>query len=346
MYKNVFYFSHLNDIGGVETMLWQMAKKYGKDYDLTVVYRSGSKAQADRLRALVRVKQLKGDEHISCEKLFIAYSTDILNQCDAGEVYLIVHADYKAMNAKPPVNPRVDHYMGVSELVSKVFTELTGIPCEVCYNPYTAEKPRKLLRLITASRLTKEKGKKRMEQLGKALNQAGIPYIWTVYTNDRDAIDNPNIIYRKPQLDILPYIADADYLVQLSDTEGYAYSIVEALSVGTPVIVTDLPVCEEMGVVNGVTGFILPFDMSDIPVDAIYKGVKKFKYTPRKDRWASLLAEGKSGYTPEENGLPEIVVRTTYHDMQRGRDTVPGEHLTETPERAARIVGMGLAKYA
>ena len=343
MYKNVFYFPHLNDIGGVETMLWQMAKKYGKDYDLTMVYRAGSQAQADRLRSLVRVHQLKSGERIECEKLFTAYSTDILNQCDAGEVYMVVHADYKAFKAKPPVHPKIDHYIGVSQYVCDVFTELTGLPCELCYNPFTATKPKKVLNLITASRLTREKGKARMETLGRALDAAGIPYVWTVYTNDKDAINNPTIIYRKPRLDIADYIANADYLVQLSDTEAYSYSVTEALSVGTPVIVTDLPVCEEMGVVNGVTGFILPFDMSEIPLEGIYKGVKKFKYTPRKDNWAELLAEGESTYV-RESGEVEIMVRTVYHDNRRGREMQPNERVWETRERAEQIVSMGLAK--
>lgn len=344
MFKNVFYFSHLNDIGGVETMLYNTAKKYGADYDITMVYRNGSKAQADRLREYARVYQLKS-ERISCEKLFIAYSTDILNQCDADEVYFIVHGDYKAINAKPPVHPKIDHYIGVSQHVCNVFTELTGIECDVAYNPFVVTKPRKVLNLITASRLTKEKGKDRMKILGKALDDAGIPYIWTVYTNDKEAIDNPNIVYRKPRLDIIDYVANADYLVQLSDTEGYAYSIIEALSVGTPVIVTDLPVCAEMGVENGVTGFILPLDMSDIPLEGIYKGVKKFKYTPRKDKYAALLAEGESTYSLDDKSMVELTIRQVFFDVQRNREMQPGERVWEARERAERIVNMGFARY-
>ena len=345
MLKNVFYFSHLNPIGGVETMLYQVAKKYGKTHDITMVYRTGSKDTADRLSEYVRVHQLKSGEKLSCEKLFIAYSTDILNQCAADEVYFIVHGDYVALKGMPPVNPKIDHYIGVSEHVCKMFTQLTGLPCEVCYNPFEVVKPKKVLTLVTASRLTVEKGKKRMEILAKALDAAKIPYIWFVYTNDKEAIDNPSIIYRKQRYDVLDYVAKADYLVQLSDTEGFSYSITEALSVGTPVIVTDLPMCEEMGVINGKTGFILPFDMSEIPVDAIYKGLRKPKWTPRKDRYDVLLAEGESNYVYEQQKEIEIRVKTPYWDMQRDRMTVPGEVLSETKERAGKIVDMGLARF-
>jgi glycosyltransferase involved in cell wall biosynthesis len=44
-----------------------------------------------------------------------------------------------------------------------------------------------------------------------------------------------------PRLDIRDYIADADYLVQLSDTEAWSYSVLESLSLGTPVITTPIP---------------------------------------------------------------------------------------------------------
>lgn len=344
MFKNVFYFSHLNPIGGVETMLYQVAKKYGKTHDITMVYRTGSKDMVNRLEEYARVVQLKGSEQISCEKLFIAYNTDILNQCQADEVYFIVHGDYVALKGKPPVHPKIDHYIGVSQHVCNMFTQLTGIPCEVCYNPFEVVKPKKILTLITASRLTVEKGKKRMEILAKALDAAKVPYIWFVYTNDREAIDNPNIIYRKQRYDVIDYVAKADYLVQLSDTEGFSYAITEALSVGTPVIVTALPMCEEMGVVNGKTGFILPFDMSEIPVDEIYKGLKKPKWTPRKDRYDVLLAEGESNYVYTRQTETQIRVKSPYWDMQRDRMTVPGEILSETRERAEKIVDMGLAR--
>jgi len=58
-----------------------------------------------------------------------------------------------------------------------------------------------------------------MEQLGNILNDNNIPYNWFVYTNDIDAINNPNIVYKKPCLNIIDHIANADYLVQLSDNE-------------------------------------------------------------------------------------------------------------------------------
>lgn len=129
----------------------------------------------------------------------------------------------------PLVNPKITKYVGVSEQVCKSFKELTGQDIELIYNPIELDKPKKILKLISATRLTIEKGKDRMIKLGNLLNEAGIPYIWLIFTNDTNAINNPNIIYMKPRLDITNYMQEADFLVQLSDCEAYCYSVIESL---------------------------------------------------------------------------------------------------------------------
>lgn len=67
--------------------------------------------------------------------------------------------------------------------------------------------------------------------LSKLLDRENIPYIWYIFTDSGAVINNPNIIYMQPRLDIIDYIANADYLVQLSDCEAYCYSVVESLTV-------------------------------------------------------------------------------------------------------------------
>ena len=109
-------------------------------------------------------------------------------------------------------------------------------------------------------------------------------------------------------------------------------------------IVTDLPSNPDSQVVDGVHAWVLPFDMSEIPVDEIYKGLKKPKWTPRKDRYDVLLAEGESNYVYTRQTETQIRVKSPYWDMQRDRMTVPGEILSETKERAEKIVDMGLAR--
>ena len=221
-------------------------------------------------------------EHIKCKRIFFNYNLDIINNVEAEEYYQIAHGDYKAMGIKPNTHEKITNYLGVSQLVCDTYEEVTGHKTELCYNPISVGKPKKILHLISATRLTKEKGRERIVKLGELLNKADIPYIWTIFTDDKNVINNPNIIYKQPTLDIINYIADSDYLVQLSDNEGYCYSVVESLMLGTPVIVTDMPVMKEVGV-NETNGFILDFDLTNVPIKEIYKGLPKFKYTPKKD---------------------------------------------------------------
>ena len=295
--KNIFYFRVLNSIGGIETFFYYLAKKY-KDWDITVYYSTGDAKQVRRLRQYVRVKRYQG-EHIKCDKAFFNFNVDIIDNVEAKEYIQIAHGDYKAMGIKPNTHPKLTKYLGVSKQVCNTYKEVTGYDTELVYNPIEIDKPKKVLNLISATRLTSEKGKDRMEKLGRMLDEAGIPYIWTIFTDDVDAIKNNNIAYMRPRLDIINYIANADYLVQLSDNEGYCYSVVESLCVGTPVIVTDCPVFRELGVDKS-NGFILDFDLSDVPIDKIYKGLPEFKYTPKKDNWDKILVKGKSTYKEEE----------------------------------------------
>ena len=110
-------------------------------------------------------------------------------------------------------------------------------------------------------------------------------------------------------LNIDDYISSADYLVQLSDNEGYCYSIVEALMCGTGVICTPCPVFEEIGLVNGENCFYCDFEMKNVPIEEIYETELNFKYTPKEDNWNNLLAPGPSPY--QENFKYKFYVKAT-----------------------------------
>ena len=344
--KNVFYWPNINCIGGVETFLFEMAKKYAKDYDLTLYYKVGDKAQIDRLRKLMRVKQYHG-EKIKCDKAFFGWGTDIIDNIEAKEYYQTLHADYKAQHLEPCRDPRITAYLGVSQAVCDTFTETFGLPAELCYNPLTVEKPRKVLRLVSATRLTWEKGAKRIAILADALDKKGIPYTWEIFTNGSTAAlqtKSKNLVFRDVRLDIRDYVANSDYLVQLSDTEAYSYSIIEALALGTPVIVTPWPCLKDLGVINGENAFVLPFDMNDIPVDAIYKGLKKFKYEIRQDRYNEYLSPGKGDYEKEMAQPTKVRCTRIYYDIQLKENQMPGNEQVVTRERAEMLREMGLVE--
>ena len=342
--KNIVYYPILNHIGGIESFIYYLAKKY-QNNDITVYHQGGHPDQINRLSQYVRVRHYNG-EKIKCEKAIFNYRTDIIDNVEADEYIQVVHCDFKEatkIGYPPNINPKIQRYIAVSENVKNIFKELTGIEAELCYNPIKLDAPKKILNLISATRLSGEKGKGRMIQLANMLDAAKIPYIWTIYTNDTNAINNPNIIYRKPRLDVVDYIANADYLVQLSDTEGYPYSILESLSVGTPVIVTALPVVKEMGIENGKNGFILDFDMTNVPLDAIYQGLPAFEYTAKKDRWGTIMAKGKSTYKKEQAEIVKVKPIKRYFDLQMNRLVDSKENPFEvTRERANALVNLGV----
>jgi hypothetical protein len=85
--------------------------------------------------------------------------------------------------------------------------------------------------------------------------------------------------------------------------------------------------------------------MSDIPVKEIYKGLKKFKYTIRPDRWGEFLAVGEGNYEAEK--FIPVRVRTVayYYDIVLQRHMVVGEEQEVPAERADRLIELGVADY-
>ena len=339
--NNVFYFAHINEIGGVETFLLNIAKKYGKSHDIVVFYRTGDQAQIDRLREYVSIRKWDGRSLIKCEKLFVNYNTDIVDHAEAKEVVQIIHADYKAQHLPPNLHPGVNKYVAVSQLAADSFKEVGGPEAEVCYNPLVQEKPRKILRLVSATRLTLEKGRNRIQKMADALDAAGIQYEWTVYTtSDQSIIHNRNVQVRLPRLDIADFIATADFLVQLSDCEAYCYTVVEALSAGTPVIVTDLPVYSEIGLTDK-NSIRVPLDMEDLPIEAIRNGLPRVTgYKPPADGWKELLAGGK----PKYKRTIEIEATAPFIDLQNDQRRKPGDRWRVPTARADALEEKGLAR--
>lgn len=300
--NNVFYFKKIGSIGGCESFFWYLSKIYK---DLVIYYREGNPEQIKRYAKNVEVRKYKDGEIINCNNFFCCYNPDILDFVNAKEYIGLIHCDYKNVWFPPITCSKYTKYIAVSKLVGDSFKELTGLDYELIYNPIDIDIPKVekyndgKLHLISATRLTREKGLKRMQKLAKLLEDNHIDYEWVLYSNRiREAIGN-YVVYKQPKLDILEDIAKADYLVQLSDCEAYCYSIVESLMVNTPVIATDLPVLKELGVKHGLNGVICDFNMSNIDLDLIKKKDLKFDYKPPISNWDKYLSK-ESNYDPNE----------------------------------------------
>lgn len=336
--KNVFYFYHLNELGGVETFFWHIARKY-EDWDITIFYDSGDPKQLARLRKYVDVRRHYKGQLIECEKFFTNYNVQILDDVRAKEIIQIIHADYKAQGLEPNTHPRITRYIAVSEQAKKSFEELTGLNVGLAYNPYKKEPTHRVLRLISATRLTPEKGRERIEKLAKILDDNGVLYSWEIYSNTK-AFANPNVIVRKPRLDVTDFMATADFLVQLSDSEAYCYTVVEALSVGTPVIVTDLPVYDELGL-DETNSIRLDLDLKDVPIGTMKKWKKRVvKYKPPEDRWGDLLADGKSKYYEKT----KVRAVKPFMDLEAKAERQVGDSWTVSKARASYLEELQLVR--
>lgn len=174
-----------------------------------------------------------------------------------------------------------------------------------------------------------------MEFFGKQLEEHGIPYIWLIFTNDGNAIQNKNIIYKEPELDIMPYIKEADYLIQLSNQRRavIGYAPVEALSVGTPVIVTECDSFLEIGVKDGENGFVVDFDMQNINYMDIYEKRLKFDFKAKEDGYKNILVKSKNTYKEDLQKIVPVKCIQKYINKE-GETIIPGDVLKMNLVRA------------
>ena len=335
--SNVFYISNFNVIGGTETFIYELAKKYHK-YDIAVVYKTGHPKQLARLVKYVRVHKYKNGL-IKCKKFFCNYETDIIDNVEANEYTQIIHAMFKTNKLTPRINTKIDKYLAVSKAAADEWEELTGIKPELCRNPLSLEEHNKVLFLISATRLTREKGKARMEKLAKDLDKAGIEYIWYVFTNDEEAIKNPNMVFIKPRLNIRPIIVSVKghgYGVQLSDCEGDCYFTRECEMLGVPLIATPIPSFKEQGLVEGKNCYYMPFDMKDTNVERLLN-IPQYDGYSIEDKWENNLIKDISSYKEEDM---KVKVRCTYSydDVELGRTIGLGEEFIVDKKRADVLI--------
>ena len=323
---------------GVETFLYYLSKLY----DFVVYYKEGDPEQVKRLSKNVEVH--KYTKPIECDRFFCNYGYDI--EVKAKEYYHIIHYDPLNVGFTPMINPEFK-YIGVSKVACKGWKEKTGLDIELIYNPLPVEKVEvekyqdNKIHLISATRLTSEKGLGRMQQLARLLEENKIDYEWVVYTNRQRKPIGRNAIYKEQKLDITPEIAKADFLVQLSDCESYGYTVAESLVQNTPVIITPLEAFKEIGCIHGVNAIICDFSMKQVDLSMIKEKSLKFDYKPIKDGWGKYLPTERT-YNPNE--LIEVECLKTITFIEEGKKCRIHEITKITRARASYLEAKGYVK--
>lgn len=297
----VIYHYFLAEVGGIESWLYYIAKKYNVG-QITVLYSTGSQEQIKRLEPHVNVIQYTGQK-ITCNKIIFTMTLFVPQELYDGakKRYTIIHCNY---NDKYDYGykelPAMDKIYAVSNTARDSFAKLQEQEVFTLYNPVEVDKPRRILKLISATRLTQEKGLDRFMKFAEELDRKNIPYLWLIFTDRPPEKVSKNIILMKPRYNMSDYIVEADYGVQLSSDESYCLFIQECLKLKVPVIVTDLPVFKEQGITEK-EAHILDLDLSNLDVEKIYNNIPKVNYKEKKstEEYQELL-KGETDGEPDK----------------------------------------------
>jgi glycosyltransferase involved in cell wall biosynthesis len=119
--------------------------------------------------------------------------------------------------------------------------------------------------------------------------------------------------------DVRPFIAGADCIVLPSYREGFPRVLLEASSMGKPVIATDVPGCRQ-AVEDGVTGFLCEARSAQSLASAVFR----FLDLPEESR----LAMGRAGRAKAERDFSQDIVSAAYiQELERLIRQAPlGQH--------------------
>ena len=356
-FANIYYFRVISRIGGTEQFLYEMAKKYHK-YDLTILYDEADFYQLMRLRKYVRCIRRKRNVKYYADKAFYNFNIEAIEQIEAKEHIFICHAVYQELQFDPPIDhPKITSLLAVSKYAEERIrlqekVQNVDKPVIQCYNPLTLEKQNKVMRIVSACRLEdKTKGGDRtvklIEALDKYCEKTGDHYLWTIFTNSVNfEINSPNVVIMKPRIDVRPYIADSDWLVQISNNmETYCYSVNEALGYGVRVVRTPLSVAKELKIPKQAE-LVLDWDCSNVDevAEAIFKPKQEFAYKPPKSRWDRLLVRKPTNYTYKDEKVLIKPIRA-YYDIELQQNVSGWTPAWEVSfERAKELVDKGMVR--
>ena len=350
-HANIFYVRDIHKIGGVETYVYELAKKY-KDYDNAVVCKNIAPEQLKRLKKYCKV-YIHTNEKINCKVIITNWDTSIYDYVNEdAKKYTVLHTDYSNPTERlglPKDRPDIT-YIGITESSKKNFEDITGIDRTIlCRNPYELEEDKPLLTLLSATRLSAIKGGDRMAKLARVLDNLGVNYIWYVMTTD-EYKKNPiwksrNVVHIPNRLDVGSFMKKADWYVQLSECEGDSYSLKEALYRGLPVVVCELPYFKEIGIKDGENALFYNIDNSNaVEVAEKMKKLLKFSFNKIRDGYDEILDKTKSYYEEEKEMQAKVKALKKFElvkDAERNVYPKENEEWITSKERAEMLESKG-----
>ena len=343
----VLYRTEIDAIGGIETFIYSFCKQMSKYYDITVVCNSIAIEQMGRLVEICPVVKNNPSVPIFCDTLIVnSICEQIPRNISFKKSVQMVHCT-KQNNWRVPQDR--DAIVNVSQASKDSFGDeaKNGI---VIHNLTVPERTHKALLLVSALRVgaeDKQGNDQRCIKFAHMLEQAGIEYMWLYFGNKPMRNAPENMIYGGLKQNIKPYIAKADYLVQLSGAEAFSYSLLESLELQTPVIVTPLEQNKDMGIIDGENAYIVPFEVEGFDVKKILK-IPKFEYKHDNasivKQWRDLLGNSKPTRKYKPKKEVEIETVKEYKDLQLGELMKIGTRRKMKYPRALELQNLGFIR--
>lgn len=358
----IIYLDYVYDIGGIESWLYYLCQNLCHYYNITFLFDIGSMEQLKRLNKYVDVEHRDIDKIYICDVLLIASNwSGTPKNIKYNKCISTVHSDYKYFNEQLKYNLSViknaDEVICVSKNAADSIRELFGIQGKIISNILgKKQKTNKILHLVSFTRLSEEKGYSRICALVKMLKENKIKFDWKIFSDIEsksfEKLNCPEVIFMEPTLDVYDYIVDADYLVQLSDSEAFCYSVHEALQYGTPVIVTDIEAFKDV-VIDGYNGYKIKLNMSNVDSEFLNKIVnnipKDFKYDERfeeiKEQWFDVLGEPVENNKDYCSSTVKLEVLEDYYDKELQKEMNVGDIITVDKLRAYELTTINNNAY-
>ena len=323
-------------------------------FDVTVLYCSSDAERLRRMSKIVKMEKYNPNKIYECD-IFIRNSVWglIPKNIKADRMIEIRHANYKYLLDEGLLYQQykdmgIKEIVGCGDFVSKMSNEvLHDNPTTIKNILLPKRDTNKVLKLISCTRLDPAKGWNRMIKMMNMMRNAGIKFEWNIFTNStKYKCDYEEVHFWKQRYDIWDYLANADYTVLLSDSEGLPYTVQESLQYQVPCIVTDVGGCTEL-IKDGVNGYVVPLDMN-FDINKI-KNIPKCKEYENGalENWLKYLNYDKKINDKEINNIIQkfkeekemetkvkCIMRNGYFDVELGRKIKEGEEFSVSEERA------------
>ena len=293
----IIYFDHLYKLGGIQTWI----NNLGIEYEFSVLYDRANKERLEYIESLGIECIRNIGQPIECNTLIRCMWGNPTN-IKAKETILVIHGDYSNLVIDHDI-PKHDKVIAVSKQAAKGWKGSTGEDAEVIYNPVKIFKETKPLVIGVFSRLSQEKGSWRYKYLINELKKQNKPFLVLIFTDLPFQEEDKRVIINEPVMNPSGFMEICDYIALLSDTEACPYNVLESLEMGKPLIITKLPVLEELGV-NKTNAKILEFDMSNLDIEDLWNiPIVKNWNKPNSKGWEKYM---KKKVFREQYNIPTI----------------------------------------